>query len=90
MKGEFSGDINDDINLNKVDDRLKLFPTESISGSIQGTPSINYYIEYGSTKGYTRPKIKKGKDFNHAPDIVITGTIEGNKSPSPNEKYKLL
>ena len=86
LKGEFSGDINDEIKLNKVNDRLKLFPTESISGNIEGTPSINYVIEYGSTKGYKRPKIKKGKDFNHIPDIVITGTIKGNKSPSPTLK----
>jgi hypothetical protein len=84
LKGLFSGNIDDDIQLKKVDERLKLFPVESISGSIKGTPSIN--IEYGSTKGYEKPKIKKGKDFNHNPEVIIKGTIEGKRNIPPTLK----
>lgn len=53
---------------------------------IRGMPSINYFIEYGSTKDFERPKIKKGKDFYHNPEAVITGTIEGKKHIPPTLK----
>ena len=36
-------------------------------------------VEYGSTKGYKRPNIKKGKDFVHNPEIVISGIIGGKE-----------
>ena len=36
-------------------------------------------VEYGSTKGYKRSNIKKGKDFVHNPEIVISGIIGGKK-----------
>ena len=53
---------------------------ESITGSIIGTPRQKNIVEYGSTKGYKRPNIKKGKDFIHNPTILIEGTIKGNKN----------
>ena len=49
-------------------------------------PSINYSVEYGGSKGFVRPKIKKGKDFNHYPKILISGTIEGKKDMPPTLK----
>ena len=82
----FSGDIKDEIKLNKVNEKLKLFPTENISGSIKGSPTINYFVEYGKTKGYDRPKIKKGKDFYHNPELLIKGIIEGKKNAPPTLK----
>ena len=43
-------------------------------------------MEYGSTKGYKRPNIKKGKDFTHNPEIVIEGTISVIKKIPPTLK----
>ena len=84
LKGLCSGDINDDIKLNIVKGKIEEeWPIESISGNIKGIPSINYIIEYGNTKGFERPKIKKGKDFIHDPEVVIKGTIEGKKNIPP-------
>ena len=54
--------------LNKEKDN-KIY--ESITGSIIGTPRQKNIVEYGSTKGYKRPNIKKGKDFTHNPEILI-------------------
>ena len=66
------------IELNKENnEQPKIY--ENISGTIVGTPRINYIVEYGSTKGYERPNIKKSKDFVHEPQIIIEGTIKGNK-----------
>ena len=62
---------------------------ESITGSIVGTPRQKYLVEYGSTKGYKRPNIKKGKDFTHNPEIVIEGTISGIKKIPPTLKSML-
>ena len=53
---------------------------ENITGNIIGTPREKYLVEYGSTKGYKRPNIKKGKDFTHNPEILIEGTISGIKN----------
>ena len=53
---------------------------ESITGSIIGVPKQKYLVEYGSSKGYRRPNIIKGKDFIHNPEIIIEGTIKGNKN----------
>ena len=36
-------------------------------------------VEYGSTKGYKRSNIKKGKDFFHNSEIVIKGINGGKK-----------
>ena len=84
LKVLFSGDINDDIKLNKIQrEKLEEYPLESIFGRIEGIAPVNYGIEYGSTKGYKRPEIKKGKDFEHNPEIVIEGTIEGKKKVPP-------
>ena len=83
LKVIFAGDINDEIKLNKIDERLKLFQMKTISGNIKGIPSINYIIEYGSSKGFERPKIKKGKDFTHNPKISLEGTIKGTKYIPP-------
>ena len=58
----------------------KIIKTESITGSIIGTPRQKNIVEYGSTKGYKRPNIKKGKDFTHNPEILIEGTISGIKN----------
>ena len=72
------------IELNK-DKENKIY--ESITGSIIGTPRQKYLVEYGSTKGYKRPNIKKGKDFTHNPKILIEGTISGiKKDPPPTLK----
>ena len=49
------------------------------SGLDKDSSHIKYIIEYGITKGYKRPKIKKGKDFVHKPEFRIEGTIQGNK-----------
>ena len=59
---------------------------ESITGSIIGTPRQKNIVEYGSSKGYKRPNIKKGKDFNHSPVILIEGTINGTKNIPPTLK----
>ena len=59
---------------------------ESITGSIKGIPKQKFLVEYGSTKGYKRPNIKKGKDFTHNPEILIEGTIGGNKIIPPTLK----
>ena len=84
LKGLCSGDINDDIKLNIKKRKIeKEIPIESISGSIKGIPLINYFIEYGSSKGFERPKIKKGKDFYHNPEVIIKGKIEGKKNIPP-------
>ena len=63
-------------NLNKKKE-TKIY--ETITGSIMGTPRMKNIVEYGSTKGYKRPKIKKGKDFIHNPNFIIEGTIKGIK-----------
>jgi hypothetical protein len=77
--------MNNDLqsNLNK-EKESKIF--ENITGSIVGTPRQKYLVEYGSTKGYKRPNIKKGKDFIHNPEIVIEGTISGIKKIPPTLK----
>jgi len=62
------------------DEDKKNIKTESITGSIIGTPRQKNIVEYGSTKGYKRPNIKKGKDFIHNPTILIEGTINGIKN----------
>jgi len=69
--------------LNKEKDN-KIY--ESITGSIIGTPRQKNIVEYGSTKGYKRPNIKKGKDFTHNPEILIEGTISGIKNIPPTLK----
>ena len=68
LKSLCGGDINESINLNNIslNENLKLFPYAIISSIIKGCP----FIKYGNTKGYVRPKIKKGKDFYHNPVIV--------------------
>ena len=48
--------------------------------------NIKYIIEYGSTKGYKRPNIKKGKDFVHEPEFRMEGTIQGSKIMDENIK----
>ena len=41
--------------------RLKIIL--GLSGTICGISNINNVVEYGTTKGSERPKIKKRKDF---------------------------
>ena len=48
-----------------------------------------YLVEYGSTNGYKRPNIKKGKDFIHNPEILIEGIIEGKKNMDKKEDEKI-
>ena len=75
---------NNDLNKEK---ESKIY--ESITGSIIGTPRMKNIVEYGSTKGYKRPNIKKGKDFIHNPEIIIEGTIGGKKKIPINNKIEL-
>ena len=47
-------------------------------------------VEYGSTKGYKRPNIKKGKDFVHNPEIVISGIIGRKKTLIQTKKKNII
>ena len=76
------------INTNIRDNKNKLENGENITGSIKSTSTTKNYVEYGSTIGYKRPNIKKGKDFTHNPEIIIEGIIEGKKTIESNKDNK--
>ena len=76
------------INTNIKDNKNKLENGENITGSIKSTSTTKNYVEYGSTIGYKRPNIKKGKDFTHNPEIIIEGIIEGKKTIESNKDNK--
>ena len=65
---------------------------ENITGIIEGTSTMKNIVEYGSTKGYKRSNIKKGKDFVHNSEIVIKGINGGKKNIDSNkeEKYNIV
>ena len=75
---------NDNININSEKEIIV-----NITGSIKGTSTLKNIVEYGSTKGYKRPNIKKGKDFIHNPEIVIKGIIGGKKTIDSNKEEKI-
>ena len=76
--------IKEDQSLNKENDNVVIY--ENITGIIEPVSTIKNIVEYGSTKGYERPKIKKGKDFVHKPEFIIEGTIQGNQKIPQNLK----
>ena len=63
---------------------------ENIKGIIEGTSKMKNIVEYGSTKGYKRSNIKKGKDFVHNPEIVISGIIGGKKTLIQTKKKNII
>ena len=67
---------------------IKLKSSNGLQGSniSNAKDNIKYIIEYGSAKGYKRPKIKKGKDFVHEPEFRMEGTIQGSKIMDENTK----
>ena len=86
-KEDIINNNNNNININSEKEIL-----ENITGIIEGTSTMKNIVEYGSTKGYKRPNIKKGKDFVHNPEIVISGIIGGKKNIDSNkeEKYNIV
>ena len=73
------------ISLNKESENTDKNKYENITGQIGGNENIKYLVEYGSTKGYKRPNIKKGKDFTHKPEFIIEGIIEGKNTIESNK-----
>ena len=89
LKDSKRNEIIKQICLNNENEEPNLIQLENISGRIEGSSKIKYLVEYGSTNGYKRPNIKKGKDFIHNPEILIEGIIEGKKNMDKKEDEKI-
>ena len=70
IKSLFGGKVDENIKLNKINEKLELFAFERNRSKNQKRSKINYDIKYGETKGFKRPIITKGKDFIHFTQIT--------------------
>ena len=83
---QFNSRSNISINKTEEDKNKNYKQNENESEVDKDSFYIKYPIEYGSTKGYKRPKIKKGKDFVHKPEFRMKGTVQTTKKIPPTLK----
>ena len=83
---QFNSRSNISINKTEEDKNKNYKQNENESEVDKDSFYIKYPIEYGGTKGYKRPKIKKGKDFVYKPVFRMKRTVQTTKKIPPTLK----